>query len=454
VKLTLDRADAHPAESARKVEDALARFTVELADTDADFTLGYDDLAATFGPDGEIERRETLAAWFRSSQTPSSIPIRTRYHLVLVRDTDGAVAGVRDCFVTWDAAAKRVVVLLSHSLVHPPWRRTGVAALLRTVPVHLARRAAAEVDAAADWELTLCAEMEMAAPGDRQAVVRFLAYGNAGYSVVPPAALPYAQPDFRDLDRLGVEPEPLPFLAVLRLVGDDHATHVSRARLTAVVHHLQAIHAGHCRPQDLAPIRDHALGALALYPEDPVPLLPLPRRTAEIARLDPLLRSAAFPLYPAHWAVPHPLPDPDAERAAMRLAWIPGAHVDLPATPAPALPAEPAHAAVLTPIPGPRSDALRARHMRFQDARPIHLYQDAKRSFGNYLVDVDGNVLLASTGTSPRSRSATTTRTSFTPGVRVASTGAPGSAPPWGSRPPRSGSTWWSTPSWASPLRG
>lgn len=61
---------------------------------------------------------------------------------------------------------------------------------------------------------------------------------------------------------------------------------------------------------------------------------------------------------------------------------------------APPIPGEPERALVRTSIPGPASEALRARHGRFQDARTIHVYQDARRSLGNYLVDVDGNVLL------------------------------------------------------------
>jgi 4-aminobutyrate aminotransferase/(S)-3-amino-2-methylpropionate transaminase len=55
---------------------------------------------------------------------------------------------------------------------------------------------------------------------------------------------------------------------------------------------------------------------------------------------------------------------------------------------------EPARAEVRTRIPGPRSEELRARHGKYQDARTVHVYQDAKKSLGNYLVDVDGNVML------------------------------------------------------------
>ncbi|MFZ5475918.1 MAG: aminotransferase class III-fold pyridoxal phosphate-dependent enzyme [Myxococcota bacterium] len=65
-----------------------------------------------------------------------------------------------------------------------------------------------------------------------------------------------------------------------------------------------------------------------------------------------------------------------------------------PTTPAPAIPGEPLRAEVRTAIPGPRTEELRARHGRYQDARTVHVYQDARRSLGNYLVDVDGNVLL------------------------------------------------------------
>lgn len=60
----------------------------------------------------------------------------------------------------------------------------------------------------------------------------------------------------------------------------------------------------------------------------------------------------------------------------------------------PPIPGEPERASMRTAIPGPASEALRARHSRFQDARPIHFYQDARKSLGNYMVDVDGNVLL------------------------------------------------------------
>ncbi len=66
----------------------------------------------------------------------------------------------------------------------------------------------------------------------------------------------------------------------------------------------------------------------------------------------------------------------------------------LPTVPAPAIAGEPERISVRTAIPGPASEALRARHGKYQDARTVHFYQDAKKSRGNYIVDVDGNVIL------------------------------------------------------------
>jgi 4-aminobutyrate aminotransferase/(S)-3-amino-2-methylpropionate transaminase len=58
------------------------------------------------------------------------------------------------------------------------------------------------------------------------------------------------------------------------------------------------------------------------------------------------------------------------------------------------IPGEPTSASMKTAIPGPRTEELRVRHGRHQDARTVHVYQDAQKSLGNYLVDVDDNVML------------------------------------------------------------
>jgi 4-aminobutyrate aminotransferase/(S)-3-amino-2-methylpropionate transaminase len=380
--------DLYAGEGADKAAAAAARFSLGPAVSDADFEQGHAVLSDTFAPTGEIERPETLRAWFRAgSLSPDGVPIRAHYHLLLAHDADGALAGVRDCFVTVNPATRRAVVLLSHSVVLPPYRRTGLAALLRTAPVALARSALADAGIAGEGaeggEVLLVAEMELVAPRERISVIRLLAYGKAGFGVLPPAALPYAQPDFRDLPAADLLP--LPFVLLVRQVGEEQLDTISTARAAAMVEHLQSVHRCHCRPDDIEPIRLHALGALARWGDRPIGLLK-PRRD-DIPALFPLLQSAVVPLYPPSWCLPYTPDTPARERAALRATWPDGA-------PMIRIPGEPEAARVVTPVPGPKSEALRARHQRYQDARTVHVYQDALGSRGNYLVDVDGNVLL------------------------------------------------------------
>ncbi|MFN7145763.1 MAG: hypothetical protein ACK4YP_18455, partial [Myxococcota bacterium] len=95
----LDLADLSPTEDGAKARAAASRYVLRAAASDADFALGYGVLADAFGPTGEIEREETLRAWFtRGSLSAPDAPIGARYHLVLAFDADGALAGVRDGF--------------------------------------------------------------------------------------------------------------------------------------------------------------------------------------------------------------------------------------------------------------------------------------------------------------------------------------------------------------------
>lgn len=379
--------DIPVSEGLEKVAMAVHRFRLSEVKELAEFATAYGVLDRQFGPAGEIEREETLRTWLTAGwRTGQGQTIEAHYHMIVARDADGQIAGVRDCFVTRDPARSRVVVLLSHSLVLPEWRRTGLAALLRAAPIAIAR------EAAPNAEIVLFAEMEMVHAHDRATVVRYVAYGRAGFRVLPPTILPYAQPDFRDLASLDGEPVPLPFVSVLRQVGREEQTSIARATVTALLDHVQAIHAVHAHGPQLGMIRAHALRPLTRDLRDPLPLLRPPATTERVEELAPLLWSVVHPLYPAAWWGSAQPRDPSDDLLNLVRAWGPQPveAVDL----APPFPDEPPRARVVTAIPGPKSEALRARHMLAQDARPVHLYQDAKRSVGNYIVDVDGNVLL------------------------------------------------------------
>jgi GNAT superfamily N-acetyltransferase len=311
--------DAPEGEEREKAAAALARCTIEEARDAAGFDEGYAALDAEFGPKGELERREVLAMWFAGPRTPPEgwAPwIGCRYHLLLARSrgAGGGLAGVRDCFVALDAGAGRCVVILSHAVVLPPYRRSGVATLLRAAPAALARRTGAA-------EITLFAEMEPVAPEDPATVVRLIAYGKAGFWAIPPAVLPYAQPDFRDVAALGVEAVPLPLIPIVRQVGEEARGEIPRARVEACLRHVHAVHSCDSRLDDIVAIREHVRRALGAHAGEVVPLLRLPRSPDAIETLAPLLRSAVLPHYPAAWRRVGAIGDPAEERAALLAAW-------------------------------------------------------------------------------------------------------------------------------------
>ncbi|KAL3078767.1 hypothetical protein niasHS_014549 [Heterodera schachtii] len=55
---------------------------------------------------------------------------------------------------------------------------------------------------------------------------------------------------------------------------------------------------------------------------------------------------------------------------------------------------EPDAPSVLTQIPGPKSNALKEEMEQVHQTTSINFFADYERSFGNYLIDVDGNALL------------------------------------------------------------
>jgi hypothetical protein len=238
-----------------------------------DFAEAYAALAAEFGPRGELERREVIAGWLDERAPQAERGLHRTYHLLVARDEKGDLAGVRDCHVVLDPSGV-AVVYLAHALVLEPYRRTGLGALFRRVPIEIGQAAIGE----SRMDLLLAAEMEPASLDDEASIVRLRAYGKDGFAAIAPAALPYLQPDFRDLDaldRASEEPRPIPLLAVVRFIGHEGASSLPVRLARAFVTHLYAVFATHVRRDHLASLEAATLRVLDAFPHADVPLLPL-----------------------------------------------------------------------------------------------------------------------------------------------------------------------------------
>lgn len=226
------------------------------------FDIAHAELWAEFGAKNEMERRETLALRF-------ALAPRILYEMILVRRA-GEFIGVRDHTAILSRDGARSVVHLSHNLLAPAARRTGLGGWMRAFPIQTARECLAEKSA----PITLVAEMEYDDGSDPQRTIRLRAYEKAGFVKIDPQRVDFHQPDFRapaEIDASG-GPQPVKFQLVIRRVGHENETTIRGAEIRALVQSLYDIYGPQFRLQDMA----HPLLELARLPQDAavVPLLP------------------------------------------------------------------------------------------------------------------------------------------------------------------------------------
>lgn len=283
-----------------KATEAAGRITLrEVRDPDSDaFHQGYDMLASYFLPLGELEERSVLAGFIREEPIVCREGTEGTYHFVTAWEGDRLV-GVRDCYSDIDHHTRVCLVSLAHAYVAPEHRRSGLAALLRALPITLARRTLAR-RVGEMWPALVVAEMEPAHPSDPETIVRLLAYGRSGFRVFDPQRMRYSQPEMREIP--GAAYTGLPLLAVARAVGIDPVP-PAVAELFPLLFH--ATHRMYLPAERVDPSEAHALAHLRSS-EAPVPLLPLPTDTLTLHHLAPLVRSAVLPLYPGGLRGPSP----------------------------------------------------------------------------------------------------------------------------------------------------
>lgn len=237
----------HPA-----LPDGLRLHIVE-STADPLFETAYSLLDEEFGAKGEMEAREILAARMKWDPKKPTGGCRMLYHLMLLMKDDECV-GLRDHTAITSDGCDAVVVHLSHVLVVPKWRRKGLAAILRTVPVITARKCA-ELVGKQDAPITLFCEMEpidLSIPANK---IRRTSYGRAGFLALG-AKLGYMQPDFRPPAAIDADPEgskPLPLDILFRRIGRETETIIPGGEVAANVELIYAMYSAGFRESDMVP---------------------------------------------------------------------------------------------------------------------------------------------------------------------------------------------------------
>ncbi len=245
--------------------------------SDPHFQTAFDLLWEQFHPAGEMETRETLESRFARRASPGGGDFNALYEMVLVYEHDRPAA-VRDFTLITSARFRHLSVLvhLSHNLVLPPWRRSGLAGWMRALPMAVARLAHLAPDAPRpDGRIALAGEMEAPNPAIEATMVRLKAYGKAGFRKIDPARVPFLQPDFRAPELIAQDEErPLPLQLVVRFRPEPERSVIDGATIREIVGGLYDMYALEFRPEFMRRVR----ASLDAYPPD----------AEEIALLDPV----------------------------------------------------------------------------------------------------------------------------------------------------------------------
>jgi GNAT superfamily N-acetyltransferase len=233
---------------------------------DPSFDEAWERLWREFGERGEMERREVIRERFDWTPAQRIDGHALLYEMMVVR-SEGRMVAVRDHTVIVPPAdaeetpanpGPHVVVHLSHVVVEPEMRGRGLAAWLRAMPISSARRCVAmlagsdagEMLAGADdgklRQITLVAEMEHD-DGVTSAVRRRLrSYARAGFRLVDPRRVAYAQPDFRSSNEITRTGEiEVPLCLVVRRVGREQENSLPARELLRIVGALHAMFGAH-----------------------------------------------------------------------------------------------------------------------------------------------------------------------------------------------------------------
>ena len=280
-----------------------------------DFERAYRVLWEGFGPAGEMEPLATIRGYLERDPF-EALPSGTfiRYFLIVAKDLDGNLCGVRDGSVLYNPAyaADLCLVYLSHIFMLPEARGTVLTYWLRVAPIELAvehlfqlqQRRLASLPAPDQpgryfgMHLDLVAEMEYFSPEDLQSLQRILFYGRGGFDAIDPRHFPYRQPDFRDPAAIAASRNsPTPFMLLIRRVTRERSARLPLDEASAVMRLLYDEFACFCAPEFLQNSLDVVLRRIAerrARGRSDVALLPLPTGPENLGRLRRLFRHDVY----------------------------------------------------------------------------------------------------------------------------------------------------------------
>jgi len=221
------------------------------------FEMAYARLWAEFGAQNEMETRQVIAERLAWLPAKARGDYRLRYEMLLAR-RHGEFVAVRDhTAITTHSPRPQAVVHLSHVLVDPALRRTGLAGWLRGWPIQTARACLAAAGMPIDSPITLVAEMEHPDENCASRMTRLKAYEKSGFTKMDPAMIHYFQPDFRPPSEIDAHggPKPLPFALILRRVGREREQSISGCEVLAIVESLYQMYSEGFRDSDMVAAR-------------------------------------------------------------------------------------------------------------------------------------------------------------------------------------------------------
>ena len=309
-----------------------------------DFARAYQVLWDAFGPQGEMEPEPAIRR-FLLDDAFEPLPSGTfiRFFLLIAKDRDGNLRGVRDGSVIYNPswAPELCTVYLSHIFVLPNARGTVLTYWLRIAPMdlaitylHVLYQRGKIVLPAPDaphrqygMRIDLAAEVEYFSPEDKLSLQRLLFYGRGGFDAIDPRHFPYRQPDFRPPAEIAATGDrPHPFVLLLRRVGREREARLPLEEARAVIRLLYDDFETFCEETHLASSLDVVLSRLderEKRGKRDVALLPLPTGASDLRRLRPLFRYDVYrKYYGAGPATDAYLASETARLAAANPRWI------------------------------------------------------------------------------------------------------------------------------------